>query len=429
MLVVCLSGLALRRYAERVRDQADETQKIYLDRDQALDDLRFQSLSLAIDLRDYLLESSSATSEQQRAQLVSRRETLLRSLSGIDRLAAGDSATRQALRKQTEDYLDSLDTALRWTPKEKREQSADFLRERVLPRMAVIEQASLLASRNVATLQYSQTSVRQALDAIQAYSIRGLLLVLGLGLCIAGLTIVRTNGLENRADRHREEIQGVTDELRQLSQKLVKVQEEERKSISRELHDEVGQMLTALRMEIGNAEALLASTSAAAAPHLQAAVALAEQTVRAVRDLARGLRPSMLDELGLGPALNWQARQFSRHSNLPVHLNVDDSLDHLPENYRTCIYRVAQEALTNCARHARAKEIHLTLGKLDEEICLTIQDDGIGFDAEAHAGHGIGLVGIKERVRELGGKLSIMSSPQKGTVLKVKVPLMAEMVG
>jgi signal transduction histidine kinase len=228
--------------------------------------------------------------------------------------------------------------------------------------------------------------------------------------------------LENRAEHHRALIEHDRQEMRSLSQKLVKAQEAERKSISRELHDQVGQMLTALRMEIGNVEQLRHTHSGEFQEHVTAAKALAEQTLRTVRDLAMGLRPSMLDDLGLASALKWQAREFTRYAGVPVDVRIEGSLDQLSEDHRTCIYRIVQEALTNCARHAAAKSIRISLQGHNDILALAVQDDGVGFSLAPDDEPGLGLLGIEERVRELGGKMSIESQAEKGTLLKVEIP-------
>jgi signal transduction histidine kinase len=211
--------------------------------------------------------------------------------------------------------------------------------------------------------------------------------------------------------------------MRLLSQKLVQAQEEERRSISRELHDEIGQMLTGLRLELRNLEAFCIAPS----PDFQRQYAeikdLAERTMRAVRDLAMGLRPSMLDDLGLGPALQWQAREYSRHNGIPATVAMDGDLDDLPEDVRTCVYRVVQESLTNCARHAQAENVRITVHGGKNDIAVTIQDDGVGFDSSGAIHRGIGLIGMEERVRELGGKVAVMSQPNKGTVVELVLPL------
>ncbi len=267
-----------------------------------------------------------------------------------------------------------------------------------------------------------QKDLKDALNGLETYLVRVLALMLILGLLISALTVWRTTQLEKRTEVNREDLERLSGELRRLSQELVRVQEAERKSLSRELHDEVGQMMTAMRMELGSAESFLTASPEQALAHMKSAAGLAEQTLRSVRSLARGLRPSMLDELGVGPALNWLAREFTRHTSIQVHLTADDSLDHLPESYRTCIYRVVQEALTNCARHAHATEVFLDIRRIENTLHMTIQDNGAGFDVRKQV-KGIGLLGMKERVRELDGEIDIVSSPGEGTRLKVQVPL------
>ena len=131
----------------------------------------------------------------------------------------------------------------------------------------------------------------------------------------------------------------------------------------------------------------------------------------------------MLDDLGLGPALEWQAREFSRRTGVPVTVQADGTVDLLPESYRTCIYRVVQEALTNCARHASAKSIRVNLHGRPNWLALTVEDDGGGFLPEESRGRGIGLIGIRERVGELGGSVEIFSQPGKGTLIRAELPL------
>ncbi|MBK5292609.1 MAG: hypothetical protein JJE04_13145 [Acidobacteriia bacterium] len=166
---------------------------------------------------------------------------------------------------------------------------------------------------------------------------------------------------EASAARHLRLIERGAEDLRRLSLKLSKAQEDERKSISRELHDQVGQMLTALRIEIVNIEEFRHDAGDSFSRHMADARKLAEETLRTIRDISMGLRPSVLDELGLGPALKWQVREFTRRSGVPVEIQIDGTLDKLADTHRTCVYRLVQEALTNCARHARASQIRITV--------------------------------------------------------------------
>ena len=153
---------------------------------------------------------------------------------------------------------------------------------------------------------------------------------------------------------------------------------------------------------------------------------LAEQTLRLVRDMSMGLRPSMLDDLGLEPALEWLSRDFSRRSGLTVTTEFDGILDHLPEIHRTCIYRTVQEALTNCARHSQAEKIRIVLHGSASWVSVVVQDDGVGMAPESSVRRGIGLIGIEERVRELGGSLYCESQPGKGTLIRAEIPVSPE---
>jgi signal transduction histidine kinase len=133
------------------------------------------------------------------------------------------------------------------------------------------------------------------------------------------------------------------------------------------------------------------------------------------------LRPSMLDDLGLVPALQWQAREISRNNNVRIDVQADLSSEHLPDEHKTCIYRVVQEALRNVTRHARAKSVQIRLTHPDGTLHLTIQDDGQGFIPERDKG--MGLLGMQERVSHLRGAFELVSRPGKGTVINVELPL------
>jgi signal transduction histidine kinase len=185
----------------------------------------------------------------------------------------------------------------------------------------------------------------------------------------------------------------------------------------------VGQMLTGMGMALSNFESMQPALTEKSREKLEDAKSLNADTIRLVRDLAMGLRPSMLDDIGLGPALQWQAREFSRRSGVPAVVQLDGVLAGLPDEHRTCVYRVVQEALTNCVRHAEAKGIRVSVHGGSDMVNVTIQDDGVGFNPDHPLREGLGLVGIGERVRQLGGTLAITSQAQKGTILKVELPL------
>ncbi len=164
--------------------------------------------------------------------------------------------------------------------------------------------------------------------------------------------------LERLSAARFEEVEHARAALRDLSARLIAVQESDRRSLSRELHDEIGQSLSALLLGIGNVAAVLpADGNGDARAQLNDLRRLAERTVAAVRDMSLLLRPSMLDDLGLIPAVQWQAREVSRTSNVSVQVNAESVPEDLPDEHRTCIYRIVQEALRNVVRHANAKNV------------------------------------------------------------------------
>jgi signal transduction histidine kinase len=151
---------------------------------------------------------------------------------------------------------------------------------------------------------------------------------------------------------------------------------------------------------------------------------LVDNMVRTVRDLALGLRPSMLDDLGLQPALEWHVRDFGRRYGVPVQLDMEGDFDRLSEQHRLCVYRAVQEALTNCIKHARADRIDVRVTDAAGGLVVVVRDNGVGMDPMKRAS-GLGLRGIEERVRELRGTMSIKSAAGAGTTLTVRLPLPA----
>lgn len=192
-------------------------------------------------------------------------------------------------------------------------------------------------------------------------------------------------------------------------------QELERKKLSRDLHDEVGQILTALRVQLGQVE-----PSAGSAANLTQASEMVDRSLRTVRELARVLRPAMLDDLGLAPALNWLGRDFSKNTDLDVDVKIKGEFTDLDEATRTCIFRIVQEALTNCIKHSGSSSARVVLRESSEEVVVTVQDDGRGFTNGP--GRGIGLLGMRERVEELEGEFTVTSSPGGGALIRAKLP-------
>jgi signal transduction histidine kinase len=196
-------------------------------------------------------------------------------------------------------------------------------------------------------------------------------------------------------------------ELSELSARLMSLQEEERRRLARELHDEVGQSLTALNSYLWLADRALPTDLAAAREHGREARRLTSKTLATIRELSQLLRPSVLDDLGLGPSLETLVEAFERRHAIPVVLDVTTLPARMPEHTETAIYRIVQEALTNVERHARATQAWVRAGVEGQQIVVEIADDGIGFPPPGAGRRGLGLIGMHERARALGGVIRL----------------------
>ena len=281
--------------------------------------------------------------------------------------------------------------------------------------------AGRIAYINEQQLNAGNHRVDYLLSEFQSRLAMILLATLLLGLGMAAFSTWKILRLEARAHAQYQEVVEARRQLEELSARLVHAQENERRVLSRELHDEVGQALSAVLVELRNLSAESAiQTDEQSRGHVETVKSLVENSVRVVRNMALLLRPSMLDDLGLVPALQWQAREVSKRTSMDVSVATELASDDLPDEYKTCIYRVVQEALHNCSRHARATKVRIRVQQEPSRLSLSIQDDGQGFDVRQTKG--LGLLGIEERVARLGGKCEIHSAPGSGTIVAIELP-------
>jgi signal transduction histidine kinase len=233
----------------------------------------------------------------------------------------------------------------------------------------------------------------------------------------AAVAVVSAEVLSTARERlaHRQQ------ELAALSGRLMSLQEEERRRLSRELHDEVGQSLTAVISYLWLVDRGLDAAAVESREHLGEARRLAAKTLSDIRELSQLLRPSMLDDWGLGPSLEAHLDAFRRRHELTAGLTIEGLPERLPPEFETAVYRITQEALTNVVRHARASRVDVSVRADGRRLVLVVADDGIGIPRGSDRPHGMGLVGIRERVLALGGSFSLGGSP--GTELRVELPL------
>ncbi len=221
-----------------------------------------------------------------------------------------------------------------------------------------------------------------------------------------------------------EEIRNNSELLRELYSYLQNVREEERTHIAREIHDELGQQLTGLKMDISWLNRRLKTGEKDVLEKLGATLELIDTTIKTVRKIATELRPSILDDLGLVAAMEWQSEEFEKRSG--IHVNFTNRLTDaaVPPNISTSLFRIYQELLTNVARHSKASQVETSTYQEADTIFLTVHDNGQGFDTTGVANKKtLGLTGIKERSSLIGGTYEIKSSPGFGTSVLISVPL------
>ena len=423
LLILGLSGVASIQETRRIHEEILSVEDSYRHIERLAEAIRSDVSRVAVLRRDRLLEERASGARYLRL-LVEVRARIEVNLDQLRILRSEQGGTAyDRLENALHTYFDAVDVEFRNGPGSPPEVPLDALGSQRTTIFAVTEELERLNEDN---FESRRKALNRSVENLQNDIWETILTALVLGSVIAGASIFRISALERETAEHQRATEQAEERLRLLSQQLVSSQEQERKALSRELHDEIGQLLTALRMELGNLERAHGTASGDITPHLEQAKKLAEGTLRTTRDIAMGLRPAMLDLLGLGPALEWQTREFSRRYSTPIHLEVDGDLRHLSDRQRTYLYRIVQEGLTNCARHAKAKNIRVQLQESSGQLAVAIEDDGVGFKQADGVAYGLGLLGITERVRELCGKVSINSAPGEGTRIAVMLPLGAE---
>lgn len=426
LVLIYTSVATTSRKAEEIYAQLDASNRHHREVEIKLRQLRADVYESGIYIRDYLLDHDQEDASAYRTQLTKLRANHSANTAELRRLLPPRLTPQvDVLDRRIDEYWQTFDPIFEWTLYEKVLRSARFLRREVLPR----REAVLSLTRDIERLNNANVAVQRAEVARRLVGFRDdlhrrLLRTLLLGLVVALVAVLRLRALERRSARQREHAEEAERQMRALSQQLVAAQEEERKKITRELHDHVGQMLTALRLEIGRADRARGRSETQLAQAIVEAKRLLDMTLRSVRDLVMGLRPSMLDDFGLRPALEWQVRDFRRRVGVPIELRVHGEIDSLPDAMRTAVYRIVQEALTNCARHAQATQVELDVRREPESLELVIADDGVGLAPQR--ARGMGLIGIDERVRELHGTFTVRPNEPRGTRLSVSIPVFIE---
>jgi signal transduction histidine kinase len=418
-----LWGYQLVHSLQRIEQNVTTVHESYVRGEQTLSKIRTNILLGSIYLRDALIDGSRR--ESYRVELMRLRMEADGLLGSYVPEVTSEQEREHWTRLQAElaDYWASRDVAFTDQPKTP-DQAAALLSSRVVPKrdtvLQILDQLEALqAAANQRHLVEIDTLYRQ---------VRTRLLSMGAGTLIVALVVAimasrHVNRLQWEIERQRRGEQLNREDLERLSARLVDVQEQERRMLARELHDEVGQALTAVKMDISMA--LRGEPEGRTRTALEEARDLSENILRSVRDMSQLLHPSALDDFGLPATLTAYLRNFSHRTGIRAQL-VETMETRLSPLIELCVYRIVQEALNNVAQHSGATTCTVSLNARDGLLRLVVEDNGRGLAASAGrlaSGRGLGLIGMRERAQALGGTFTIGRRDGGGTSLAVSLPL------
>ena len=400
----------------------------YQQAQELLASVRTQVLVASVYVRDALLNPDAGS-------VGSHREEISRAYATIDQELAryvpfvGSPSERERvarLREEVREFRIATDEVLS-TDRADWPRNAGSLIQRFMPRReAAIGISEEVQALNRAAFIEQQQAVRGMQSSLQqqVWTVFGL--ALAISMAIGWLAFRHSTRLERRLTEQYSREEQTAIDLQRLSARLLHAREEEQRRIARELHDEVGQTLSAVKMELTVASRRL-DRAGGGEGLLTDALSSVDSALRSVRDLSRLLHPSALDDLGLVAALESQLADFRRRHGIVVDFSHEGFENRRGDELERAVYRIVQEALTNVARHAQARAAHVRVSAEGDTCFVLVEDDGIGFDvADAEQPgrrRGLGLLGIRERVSQLRGSMQIESGPAGGTRIAVQLPI------
>jgi len=418
---------------QEIKREAREVGSRYTQTQSLLSETRAEVYRASIVVRDALLDPKP-DAEQYRADVEDayrRADDLLTQYASL-LPSASEHDRAERLRLDISDLRDANLGVLSTDSRRWRENASALILTRILPK----REAAILVTNDLQTLHRiayveQQTQSATLYQDIQDRYWKMFGIAVMATFCIALFSAVHLNRLERRLRLEQAKDARTTVELQRLSAQLVGAQEEERRTIARELHDEIGQVLTVVKIELSHAQRYIGSLGGSP-EFLGDARSITNRALDAVRDISHFLHPSVLDDLGLPAAIDGYTQHINKRQDLRVEFTAHNMATRLPSEMELALYRIVQEGMTNVLRHARAQKCMVELVRDDAKgsIRLTIRDDGIGFDPTAprssEGSRGLGLVGIRERVAQFGGQLSIESTRDIGTRLVVEFCIPAE---
>jgi signal transduction histidine kinase len=418
------SALVLVDRMRQVDDRGAGIREELLSNEHVLSTVSTQVLLGAVYLRDAIQDprpDRGASFEKQIAEIRGRVDRAVGDyVAGVT--SPEERRRWRQLQTEIDNYWASMPSVLTISAVRSPADASDVLRDDVIPRReAIIRLADDIHELGRRGLEQDQLDLRAERQVLRrrVWQISGVGFLVGMG--IAFFAARHAGRLEHMIRTQLEMDRRQKFELERLSARLMEVQEQERRRLSRELHDDVGQALSAIKLELAAVEQKAGDSSLTG--RLSEARAMTDQALQAVRDVSRLLHPSMLDDLGLTDTVEWYLKAFSKRSQVRSDLAVEGTIGRLPPDVALCAYRVIQEATTNIARHADAASCRVAIASRPDSLEVVVEDDGLGFDPDQVGHRGLGLVSIRERVAGLGGHMALDSRPGRGTRLLIELPL------
>jgi signal transduction histidine kinase len=421
------TGYDFTRRIETVRQEATEAASRYTDAQELLSTVRTQVLLSSVRVRDALLDPRPEVLKQNRELVDMSHRLIAGSLDGyqpvIGATAEGNQIDR--LRREIEQFrttsMNVFDDAAGRSPAQVRELLSRHLGPRREAAVAISEEIQSLNRLAFVRQQDDLVEIHRAAE-LESRRRLGVALVIGLGILL--LTSVYAVALESRLRVQMDRDARLSRELQATAAKVLNAQEEERRTIARELHDEVGQVLTTIKVELTVAQHTI-EAGGPPADALGEVQSITDGALQTVRNLSQLLHPAALDDLGLAAAIDSSLRGLARRQAIRAELRQVGMADRLPREVELAAYRIIQEAITNVGKHANATQCLVQLTQLPDRLLIEVEDDGIGFVEDTDrpiVARGLGLISVRERAQRLGGTFNILSAPGHGTRLVVSLP-------
>ena len=434
LLLLGISAVLAFHIQRGSSDEAARTYHTYIRQEESLYTIRRNLWLASILVRDFLLDVSPNREATFAAGLTERKRDVAEAVRVLHDVPIPGQNLERLNGKIAEfwtiaESIPARTAAL--TPAQRYELIQNEVTARRLTLSELVREVSALSRNSLAGAERRLDENRRAAGR-RLLSLISLALVAG--FIFAVLSLRRLSVLEAQTLLQYDEVSRTKAELQALSAQLMSIQETERARLSRELHDEIGQALATLRLELARLESSVREDLPDIHGRLERSRAIVDSTVKVVRNISLMLRPSLLDDLGLVAALQWLAEDSTRRTGIQCQVRDDDHVsDDLPIEIRTCVYRVVQEAVHNAEKHAQASRVTITLAQRRGVVEVQVDDDGIGLangDLEPwKAGAHLGILGMRERVTGLNGEFSIGPEPGGGTRVSVQLPaVMSEQV-